>query len=184
MKERLQSKDRGEHLSRIPTTIAGITKPSDFGGQLLDPLSDMSHCNMSDFANFLLSYESFVLPESLREEELQCWSHLRDAATHYLSLRKAGTTDKSAFEGMSWRAHKDLIAYARRVEHEFGQDMCKPNLHRMICFGHRQEEMRGPLAKDSELWIERMVQWMKRLARGRSGVWPAATMAKDTLSLM
>lgn len=173
-----------EDLARISATIAGITKPSDFGGQLLNPLSDASLCNMSDFANFLLSYESFVLHESLEEEELRCWNHLRDAAEHYLSLRRAAMGGEAKFESSSARAHEDLIKYAQKAECNFGVEVCKPNLHRMICHGRIQEEMRGPVAKDSELWIERMVQWMKRLARGRTGVWPATTMAKDTMNLM
>jgi hypothetical protein len=88
------------------------------------------------------------------------------------------------FPAMSTQAHESLIQYAQELERVFGTKLDTPNLHRIVCYALFQEEIRGPLAKDSELWIERMVQWVKQLINCRGNSDPTVTIAKDTLSLM
>ncbi len=164
--------------------LDNIVRPADFEGQLIDPMTDMKLCNMSDFAQFALSYESFVLPESLEAAELKCWMHLRDAIDHYCNPRWMSLVRREEFAAMSERAHECLIQYAREAERAFGTKLDTPNLHTMVCRAKRQEDVRGPLAKDNELWIERMVQFGKQLINCRGNSDPTVTIAKDTMSMM
>ena len=163
--------------------LDNIVRPSDFDGQLLDPMKDMKLCNMSDFAQFALSYESFVLPESL-EAELKCWMHLRDAIDHYCNPRLMSLVKKEDFEELSNKAYESIINYAKEAEREFGTKLDTPNLHKMWCVAWRQEKFRGPMAKDTELWIERLVQWIKQLINCRGNSDPTVTIAKDTINIM
>ena len=164
--------------------LDGIVRPSDFDGQLLDPMTSMTLCNMSDFAQFVLSYESFVLPESLEAGELRCWTHLRDAIDHYCNPRMMSLVQEEEFESMSIAAHDSLIRYAQEAERAFGTKLGTPNLHNMVCGARRQEELRGPMAKDGELWVERVVQYCKQTVNCRGNSDPTVTLAKDSVSLM
>lgn len=164
--------------------VEKLERPSDFDGELMNPMSEMKHCNISDMASFVLSYQSFVLPESLTAEETICWNLLCEAVQHYIDAKPSSLGDKEAFEEDSAAACAALWEYAEMAQKAFGTRLCTPNLHKMLCVALRQESLRGPLAKDKELWIERMVQWLKQLAHGRAANHPLMTMAKDTMHLM
>lgn len=175
---------RKEDLKRINEMVAGIVRPSDFTGVIVNPIEDLGKCTMADLASMVISYESFILPDSFTPEEMRCWGFLRNAVDHYTNPAASGALPEAEFMEAAAQAHRDLIEYACEAEELFGHKVCTYNLHRIICVGFRQELMRGPMCKDGELWVERIVQWIKRLIHGRTGSAPTITIAKDTMSLM
>lgn len=140
---------------------------------------------MADLLKLVTCYESVILPDSMTKKEIECWDLLAGVVEHYCSPKSATFYSQEGFHQKSKEVQRDLMKYARVVDEVFGNlRPHTPNLHKILCAGRKQEKRRGPLSKDMELWIERMVQWLKQIIRGRAGKYPVITMGKDTLSIM
>ena len=165
--------------------LRGIHKPSDFDANLVDPTSDLSWCTMTDLLKLVTGYESVILPDLMSWKEIECWDLLVGVVDHCCTPMGASVLSREEYNEKSLGVYETLLEYAMRVKKVFGSSRVHtPNLHKIVCAGRRQERKRGPLSKDMELWIERMVQWMKQVIRGRAGKYPVITIGKDTLSIM
>lgn len=183
--EKLQADQRTADVHRIKELQQGLATPSDFEATLVDPTGDLTWCTMVDLLKFVTCYESAIMPDSMTLKEIECWDLLVNVVEHYCSPFGGSVLSKEEFKAKSLRAYEDLKEYAARVKEVFGHtQLHKPNLHKMVCVARRQERLRGPMSKDLEFWIERGVQLMKQLIRGRAGQYPVITMGKDFLSIM
>jgi hypothetical protein len=59
--------------------------------------------------------------------------------------------------------------------------MCTQNLHLLTCRAHEQEEQRGSLYHETELWLERVLQWLKSRVKYHTTAVPEKIMAKFVL---
>ena len=64
--------------------------------------------------------------------------------------------------------HKRLVEYAQTMERYIGPYLLKHNLHQAVCRLRDQCTQRGHIGDETEIQIERGVQFLKRLFDGSS----------------
>lgn len=106
-----------------------------------------------------VAYESHSGPLSPLAK--QAWGHLRRFAMYHLRPSARSTSESRD------AARNELLAYARLVD-EHIPSLCKQNLHQLVCRLHIQEEQRGHVQLENELWVERVCQLVKSRTRNRA----------------
>jgi hypothetical protein len=74
-----------------------------------------------------------------------------------------------------------LKRYATLVEQQFEVNMCKFNLHLLVCRLASQEAARGRVCHTTEYWVENLIQWAKSSVRYRTTKYPELVLASDIL---
>ena len=88
------------------------------------------------------------------------------------------------FEDAAKRAHNDIIEYAKRAEAIFGKGVCTYNLHTIACRGLMQELANGPLSREKDMWLERLLQMGKQKAKNRARNKAEAVLVNDLMDVL
>jgi hypothetical protein len=78
-------------------------------------------------------------------------------------------------------AVSELKQYAALVQQHFGVQMCKFNLHLLVCRIAKQEAARGRAAHSTEYWLEDLIQWAKSTVRYHTTKYPELVLADDIM---
>jgi hypothetical protein len=100
----------------------------------------------------------------------EMWSLLRQVVVFYMRPFEGpeGPEEKVAFQLACEKHHGMLNEYAKLAEKWFGHLLCKSNLHNMMCPLPVQQATRGHSFYYTEFWVERMVQWAKKMTKFRT----------------
>ncbi|GMH34922.1 hypothetical protein BSKO_02783 [Bryopsis sp. KO-2023] len=158
IKARFKTRERKESLRTYRQALAGVHLPTDFDGTLVDVTSDVVYENMFDLMLFVRGYEAFVFNGSLLRDELLAWRDLCTAARHYTRHRASVTPTMDVFLERAREAHEALVRYAR------------------------QETLRGGCSRYNEMWVERRLGIIKRVASGRIKRTAGETIANDIIA--
>lgn len=101
------------------------------------------------------------------------WGMLRRAVVFYLRPYvedPAGSVhdNRSLYKSECEKHHSLLFEYAKLAELHFGNLLCKPNLHAMLCSLPGQQRSRGHAFFSTEYWLEMLVQQAKQWTKFRT----------------
>jgi hypothetical protein len=122
-------------------------------------------------------FVNVISPAILYDVELppkvqQMWCCLRKGLVYFTSYAR-GQHRKALWV----KARNYLLQYARMAEEntQGGKRLCTQQLHSAVCHLVEHVELYGPSAFRAEFWVERMVQTLKRVTKGRMGKHPCQT---------
>lgn len=132
---------------------------------------------IEDWARLLLVYSTYLFCPEVNGEEViggalkKAWGHLRRFVQYHYAPKNFDREERQ-------RARLELLEYAKILEKECPA-LCKQNLHVLCCRLDLQEEQRGSVYGELELWIERVVQDVKRKTRYRATTDPEKVAARS-----
>ena len=77
-----------------------------------------------------------------------------------------------------WLQHTLISGQFQQRTKSFG-DLLACNLHNLVCCLYKQEEVKGYVAKDNELWVECYIQIVKRKVKCRTTAHPEKLYVHD-----
>lgn len=133
---------------------------------------------IEDWARLLLVYSSYLFCPDVHDGQhiiggplKKAWGHLRRFVQYHYAPKNFDSARRE-------EARNELIEYAKILE-EHCPSLCKQNLHILCCRLNMQEEARGSVYGELELWIERVVQDVKRKTRYRATTDPEKVAARS-----
>lgn len=121
-----------------------------------------------------------VLPPRVRKA-FHC---LRDAAVHYMGAWKMGVFSFQECERRAKQGHEKVMEYGKLAQELFGDGICTYNLHTLACRGYKQETSRGPAWRETEFWVERLIQDLKQRIKYRAKAMAEVVLVNDLLDSM
>ena len=109
---------------------------------------------------------------------------LREAAVHYMGAWKMEGLTFEEFEKRAQEGHLQIMEYAKLAQEIFGDGICTYNLHTLACRGYKQEQTRGPAWRETEFWVERLIQELKQRVKYRAKAMAEAVLINDLLDTM
>lgn len=109
---------------------------------------------------------------------------LRDAAVHYMGAWKMEVFSFQEFEMRAKSGHEKVMEYGKLAQELFGDNICTYNLHTLACRGYKQERSRGPAWRETEFWVERLIQNLKQRIKYRAKAVAEVVLVNDLLDTM
>lgn len=169
----------------LQSRAAGLIPTCDFGRSYTDIVSVKGNWTMEDWLHWTECWSVALLrpykvdgisKHILHPNVAKMWQHLRAGLLYFCRSLPV--------EGVAHDVHAaaaELKQYAKLVESHFGLQMCKFNLHLLVCRIAKQEAARGRVAHSTEYWLENLIQWAKSTVRYRTTKYPELVLAGDIL---
>ena len=171
-----------KEMRRVISDRAGeVIMTNDFNRPYRDVVARRGYWTAEEYLHFLDL--SFVILRPL-EDGLSVWPHSNLEAA-WASLRRSllhyFRDEEDGFDHVTRaRAYNDLYDFAMRWEGLVGPRLATYNLHQLVCRLFQQEEARGPVSYDGELWVERAMGHFRRSVR--TTISPELIYVSDILS--
>jgi hypothetical protein len=107
---------------------------------------------------------------------IEMWSNLRQGLLYFCRSDPTPGVPQTP-EG----AVACLKKYAALVEQHFGLNMCRFNLHLLVCRLAAQKLARGWVCHTTEYWVENLIQWAKSSVRYRTTKYPELVLVSEIL---
>jgi hypothetical protein len=175
----------GEARRVLQGRASCVVPTCDFGRRYTDIISKKGNWVMEDWLHWAECWSVFMLQpyvadgvtkQILDPRADEMWQHLRAGLLYFCRSYPVEGVAQSVNV-----AAEDLLEYAVLVERHFGLQMCKYNLHLLVCRIARQEAARGRVAHSTEYWLENLIQWAKSTVRYRTTKYPELVLAGDIL---
>lgn len=133
---------------------------------------------IEDWARMCLVYSTYLFSPDVHDGKAVIGGVLKKAWGHLRRFIKYHYAPKNFDKESRDMARSELIEYGKILE-EHCPGLCKQNLHILCCRLNLQEEDRGSVYGELELWIERVVQEVKRKTRYRATTDPEKVAARS-----
>lgn len=153
----------------------------DFGRRYSDIITKKGNWTMEDWLHWTEAWSVVVLrPHEgqalLPPVLLEMWSSLRNGLLYFCRSYPTPGVPTTADDAVAC-----LKQYAALVEKHLPLNMCKFNLHVLVCRLVAQEVARGRVCHTTEYWVENLIQWAKSTVRYRTTKYPELVLASDIL---
>ena len=91
----------------------------------------------------------------------EIWRRLQVLALYLLNRPNDGTISRERWQRIHESMRENAHHLARLVEEKHVDELLTMSLHTVICRAFRQEQQQGPSGAWQELYIERIILWMK-----------------------
>jgi hypothetical protein len=166
-----------ENRNKIRVRAFDFTATCDIGRPYKCVVTKRGHYTMEDYLNFLEFWSLHIFSGGVLHEDMAyAWSLLRTSLLYFFRAAKVSGVCTNVTE--AWQA---LFDYAEFMEEMVGLQMCKYNLHLLLCRLKDQESIRGAIHLCNEFWIELMIQFCKSSIRYRASKYPEITLFSDII---
>lgn len=151
---------------------------SDFGRPLSSIVSKSGRYVIENWVRWVDVFSTYLLSKECHGEEVlppqmkKAWGHLRRFILYHMRPAGEPFTQQACDE-----ARYEFLSFCKIMEQAYPQS-CKLNMHLLACRLHIQEQQRGSIYAETELWVERLVQLCKTKTRYRSTTQPELVAAK------
>lgn len=165
----------------IENRASHVVPTCDFGRTYTDIIKKRGNWTMEDWLHWTETWSVYILkPHNgqplLHPVAAEMWQQLRAGILYFSRVHPLPCCAQTA-----QHAQDALKSYAKLVEEHFGPQMCKFNLHLMVCRLLWQELARGRAAFSNEYWVENLIQWAKSIVKGRTTKYPELVLLMDML---
>lgn len=151
---------------------------ADFGRPLSSIVSKSGRYVIENWIRWVDVFSTYLLSKECNGEDVLpplmklAWGHLRRFILYHMRPTGAVYSQQASDD-----AREEFLHFCRIIEQAYPQN-CKLNMHLMACRLHIQEQQRGLIYGETELWVERLVQLCKTKTRYRATTQPELVAAK------